>query len=71
MKTTKCKCGECGQPAVSRGLSQGCYHAAWRAVVAGKTTWRKLEAAGICEPPQHRCVSRSAINRRIDDALAK
>jgi len=33
-----------------RGLTPAQYHICWRRVRDGKTTWKKLEEAGVCQP---------------------
>ena len=38
---------------LKRGMSEARYRAALRMVHAGKTTWEKLERAGIAKPRRH------------------
>jgi hypothetical protein len=48
-----CVVPSCGREAKIRGLCGRCCTAARKAVADGKTTWKKLEAAGLAKAPRH------------------
>jgi hypothetical protein len=47
----KCKTKNCERRSVvARGLCRNCFASLARLVRMGRTTWEKLEAAGLCSP---------------------
>lgn len=53
-KPSLCIVHDCTDPAMSRGLCSTCYLSAYRAIAAGKTSWRKLENRGLAIPSTRR-----------------
>lgn len=50
MKVSKCMFPDCDENENCRGLCHTHYHTAAKQVSRGRTTWKKLEAAGRCKP---------------------